>query len=280
MHIDLILVPYDSALRGARMGAGPEHLISHGLPAYLEKRGHDVGLVTIEMPRESWRAEIRTAFDLAAMIASRVRNSQRTGRFPIVLAGNCFSSVGVTTALGAGTGVLWFDAHGDFNSPETTIGGFLDGMALATIAGRCWTGMTSQLAGFAPVREQHVWLLGARDLDAAEEEVLLDSPVSRLSADLIGADLGDLVRRELDAPERLYVHCDLDVLDPTQGRVNQFSCAGGLTTDALCAAMRSLGSLETVAALTVTAFDPSYDDDGRVCTAAFEVIESFLSGQT
>src|SRR4051812_44792680 len=116
MHIDLIVVPYDSGHRGVRMGAGPEHLIARGLPAHLEARGHVVDVGTITPPSESWRAEIRTAFDLAATIAARVRESQRSGRFPVVLSGNCFASLGVVTALGANTGILWFDAHGDFNS--------------------------------------------------------------------------------------------------------------------------------------------------------------------
>ncbi len=259
------------------MGAGPETLVIAGLPARLERLGHQVGLSTVEFPAERWRAEIRTAFDLAAVVAGCVRESAQRGAFPVVLAGNCFASLGVIAALGGGTGVLWFDAHGDFNSPETTTGGFLDGMALATITGRCWTGMTSKLAGFTPVREQHAWLLGTRDLDVAEEEMLLDSPVGRVAADAVGADLADRVRRELDGPQRMHVHLDLDVLDPSEGRVNEFACEGGVSVANLSAAMRSLGTLETVSSLTLSAYDPSYDTDGRVCAAAFTVLESFFA---
>jgi arginase len=277
MKIDLILVPYDSAQRGVRMGAGPEHLVAAGLPAHLERLGHFVEVTTIDPPLDSWRAELRTAFELAAMIAASVRGSQRRGAFPVVLAGNCFASLGVVTALGAGTGVLWFDAHGDFNSPETTTGGFLDGMALATLTGRCFTGMSSRLLGFLPIREQDAWLLGTRDLDPAEEEMLLDSPVGRVSAESIGSELGDRVRRELDGPQQLHVHLDLDVLDPSDGQVNEYACEGGVSAANLRSAMQSLGALDTVAALTLSAYDPSYDIDGRVCATALAVLESFFA---
>ena len=277
MKIDLILVPYDSAHRGARMGAGPEHLIAGGLPAHLERCGHRVELTAVDPPADSWRAEIRTAFELAALIADCVRDSQDRGAFPVILAGNCFASLGVVAALGAGTGVLWFDAHGDFNSPETTTGGFLDGMALATLTGRCFTGMLARLPGFVPVREQHAWLLGTRDLDPAEEELLLDSPIGRVPAESIGAELADRLGKELDGPQQLYVHLDLDVLDPSDGRVNEYACEGGVSAANLRSAMRGLGSLDNVAALTLSAYDPSYDVDGRVRRTAFALLESFFS---
>jgi arginase len=276
MKIELILVPYDSAQRGTRMGAGPEHLVARGLPAHLERLGHHVELTTVDSPADSWLAEIHTAFELAALIAVCVRKSQQNGAFPVVLSGNCFASLGVVTALGAGTGVLWFDAHGDFNSPETTTGGFLDGMALATLTGRCFTGMSSRLTGFVPVREQHAWLLGTRDLDPAEEEMLLDSPIGRVPAESIGADLGERVRKELDGPQQLHVHLDLDVLDPSDGQVNEYACEGGVSAASLRSAMGALGTLDTVAALTLSAYDPSYDEDGRVCATAFAVLQSFF----
>lgn len=276
MKIELILVPYDSGHRGLRMGAGPEHLIASGLPAHLEQFGHSVDVITVDLPADSWRAEIRTAFELAALIADRVRESQRNGAFPVVLAGNCFASLGVVAALGAGTGVLWFDAHGDFNSPETTTGGFLDGMALATLTGRCFTTMSNHLPGFTPIREEHAWLLGARDLDVAEEEMLLDSPVGRVSVEAIEGTLGARVRRDLDAPEQLYVHLDLDVLDPSEGQVNEYACEGGVSAVNLRSAMYSVGELDTVAALTLSAYDPAYDADGRVCAAAFSVLDGFF----
>ena len=186
MDVDLLLLPYVSAHRDERMGAGPNALVAGGLHSRLEQRGHCVHrVVSIEPPAESWRAEIRTAFELAAALTTAVRATRDAGRFPLVLTGNCGpAALGTMAALPDGTPVLWADEHGDFNTPETTTGGFLDGMALATLTGRCWTQLArAQIPGHMPVAEEHVWLLGARDLDPAEADALRHSAINRIAAD-------------------------------------------------------------------------------------------------
>ena len=116
------------------MGAGPEHLIAMGLLDRLRERAGSVSLRELAPSDDTWAAEIGTAFDIDRHLARAVLDARSAGAFPLVLAGNCITSVGTIGGLGPGTtGVLWFDAHGDFNTPETTVGGFLDGMALATV---------------------------------------------------------------------------------------------------------------------------------------------------
>jgi arginase len=275
MNIDVLVVPYDSAHRGLRMGAGPQHLIACGLPAMLERLGHTVVMSTLEPPAGPWRAEPATAFQLATVIASRVKESRDRAHFPLVLSGNCISALGVVAALGDGSSVVWFDAHGDFNTPETTIGGFLDGMAIATITGRCWTAIAGRVPGFMPVAESRVWLVGARDLDPAEEEALQQSPVTRMPASDAGADAGRRACAALADAGPLYVHLDLDVLDPSEGRANGYAVESGISVAALTAMLAPLGGC--AAALTVSAYDPSFDADGRVWRAAFAALEAFFS---
>src|SRR4051812_25727184 len=79
MDIDIIAVPFDSAHRGVRMGAGPEAILAAGLPDRLARSGHRVTCLPVELPEGSWRAEIRTAFDLAGRIAERVRAARAGG---------------------------------------------------------------------------------------------------------------------------------------------------------------------------------------------------------
>ena len=79
--------------------------------------------------------------------------------------------------MGEPPSVLWLDAHGDYNTPETTTGGFLDGMALAMLTGRCWRAMTAQVPGFEPVAEKRVVMFGTRDLDSAGGELLRSSRI-------------------------------------------------------------------------------------------------------
>jgi len=69
-------------------------------------------------------------------------------------------------------GIVWFDAHADFNTPETTNSGFLDGMGLAIAVGHCWRSLSRTVEGFRPVREGNVVLVGGRGASPAEKERL------------------------------------------------------------------------------------------------------------
>src|SRR5262249_50325204 len=143
----------------------------------LAQAGHLVGRNVIIEPSGGRVAEIRTAFDLMRALAVAVRDARQRGFFPLVLAGNCNTCLGTVAGLGdgRGTAVLWFDAHGDFNTPETTTSAFLDGMALATLNGRCWSQLARTVPDFTPVSERTTCLVGARDLDPLEAEAISNS---------------------------------------------------------------------------------------------------------
>ena len=271
--IQVVAVPYDSAHRGRRMGAGPTHLVARGLLDRLRDTGRRADLRELAPSDGTWVAEIGTAFDLDRQLAGLVATARARGAFTLTLAGNCITSVGTVAGLGGGarTGVLWFDAHGDFNTPETTLGGFLDGMALATVVGRCWPALANGVPGFAPVPEENVVLVGARDLDPAESDLLAASGIVHLRPDEapgpLDAELEALARR-IDA---LYVHVDLDVLDGGEGLVNAYSGGPGLTRDELLEAIATAGRRCRVVAGAITAYDPGYDVDGCIGRAAIDV---------
>ena len=100
MVVQLLLVPYDTARRGWRSGAGPEHLIRAGLVDHLRSSGHTVAdLQVIESNSGGAPAEIATAFDLMRQVAVAVRAARAAGRFPVVLGGNCNTAVGTLSGL-------------------------------------------------------------------------------------------------------------------------------------------------------------------------------------
>src|ERR1044072_7120321 len=110
--IEIIQVPYDSAHRNARMGAGPEHFINNGVASFLHDRGYDVHLDSIEADA-SFPTEIKTAFELNRLLAECVRACVVNNRFPLVLSGNCNSSLGTLAVINViDTGIIWFDGHG------------------------------------------------------------------------------------------------------------------------------------------------------------------------
>jgi arginase len=272
-EIALIVVPYDSALFDTRMGAGPKHLVAGDLCERLRERGNEVRVDEITPDAGAVRAEIATAFDLNRRLASSVAAARKRGAVPITLAGNCNTAVGTIAGLGAErTGVLWFDAHGDFNTPETTVGGFLDGMALAIVTGRCWTRLASSVRRFAPVAEDRVILVGARDLDDEESVALARSGVVHLALDATSR-LAAAVDALATRVEQLYVHVDLDVLDASEGQANGFAGGPGLTLAEVLRAIETAGSRIPIAGAAVTAYDPSFDRTGSIRRAGVAVAE-------
>ena len=270
--VHVLAVPYDSAHHARRMGAGPMHLVARGLLERLRETGAGVELRELAPSSGGWVAEIGTAFDLDRQLARAVTEARTRGAFPLTLAGNCITSVGTIGGLGAGsTGVLWFDAHGDFNTPETTVGGFLDGMALATVVGRCWRSLTAGVPGFTPVAEENVVLVGARDLDPAEADLLAASGVVHLRAEDAATRLDTALEALGRRVDQLYVHVDLDVLDEREGRVNAYSGGPGLSCAELLAAIATAGRRCRVACGAITAYDPAHDLDGRVGRTAIDV---------
>jgi arginase len=268
MKLHLLAVPYDSALRTFRMGAGPDRLLEPGLGAQLQALGHEVRVDSIEVDSDIPPAEIRTAFELNRTLAERVRAASAAGWLPLILAGNCITAVGTLAGLSAyEPAVLWFDSHADFNTPETTTGGFLDGMALATATGRCWRQLAARVPGFRPTPEHKVVLLGTRDLDPLERDLLEQSEATVLDPEHVRRDL-DPALRNLGARARdVYVHLDLDVLEPAEMQANALAAPEGLRVEEVRAVLERIGRDFQVRAVALTAYDPSCDPEGRICEA-------------
>lgn len=104
-------------------------------------------------PVDEGRGEIARVIELDRRFAHRVRAARRRGTFPLVLAGNCNSCPGIGSD---GLGVVWFDAHADFDTPEDNLSGCFDVMALAMLTGTGWSALCRTIPGFSPVREGRV----------------------------------------------------------------------------------------------------------------------------
>jgi arginase len=283
IKLHALVVPYDSGFRGQRMGAGPERLLAaglfDGLPPHV-----DVTVTTFEAAPSlpTLRGEIARALDIQQWLAARVTAARGAGAFPLVLSGNCMAAVGIIAGLQARSrrvpGVCWFDAHADFNTPDTSESGFLDGMALATLTGRCWTPLTKQVPGFRPIPDEQVVLFGVRNLDAAERTALEGSDIHWLKS-LGDAPLASEKLRGLrERFGEVYLHIDLDVLDQSEGRVNPYASAGGLTRERLQQLVEEIGASFHVGAAALTAYDPSSDTEGRIPAIARDIVATILRG--
>ena len=186
-----------------------------GVPYHLDEYLPDLDLtpepaelITPELPAgEVWE---RLAV-LYTAVARAVTRGRADGERPVVVAsGDCLTALGTVAGLqaaGADPAVVWFDAHGDVQTPETSSSGYPAGMVLRLLTGYRPELIASRL-GLKPVAENRIVLAGARDLDPPEVTYLDQSQIRRREvADLDVADLPD-------GP--LYVHVDLDVIDGAQ----------------------------------------------------------------
>lgn len=276
MTIRLILVPYHLGHRSVGLGAGPVRMLDAGLTRVLNEALHTVAVTVVELP-EPPQHEVGATFDLNRQLARAVSNAVANGEFPLILAGNCISCVGTLAGLGEGVGIVWFDAHGDFNSPESSASGFLDGMALNVALGGSWRTAARRVPGFEPVAEPACALLGVRDLDPAEKELLDRSAVAVVRyGDLRGGGLERAVSRCRDTiancVQDVYIHVDLDVLNRDLVPANQFSPPGGLTPDELNRALEIVRERLNVRAAALTAYNPERDVGGLALAAATDVI--------
>lgn len=273
--LDVVTVPYDSGRRGYRMGAGPQALLKSGLVQKLRSAGHEVELVPVEAAASSTDA-VTVAFDLAARIARVVRASHSAGRFPITVCGNCFGSIGSLTGLSAANAALiWLDAHGDLNTPETSPSGFLDGMAAAAAVGWCHTEHTAGLDGFTPISESDLLLIGTRDLDDAEADLMRGSAVRSVTPAALDTLDGAL---STFAGRAMYLHLDLDVLDPVKvGPANTYAAEGGLGADDVARVIDGIAKHGRLAGMTLSSYDPAVDATGAVARAATDLITRAVS---
>jgi arginase len=265
-ELDLIAWPYHAGLAEVSMGLGPSVLATdERLREGVAAAGFKPRTVRVP-PVDETLPEIARIFELVRRLALRVAAARDRQAFPLVLAGNCVSCLGTTAGVGGGhgLGVVWLDAHADFDTPEDNLSGFTDVMGLAILTGGCWRALRETIPGFAVVNESRVVLAGTRDLEPYQRDRLAASRV-RVIPDGIAPDVRDPALDALrERAERVYLHVDLDVLDTSVGHANPYAAPGGPGLDAVLAAIDATFSRFDVPAAAITAYDPRVDHSGAI----------------
>jgi arginase len=282
MDIRILQVPYDSGHLNTRQGLGPGHFIENGLVDRLEAGGHKVEVSTVTSSAV-FPTEVGVAYELNGLLAREVKNARAAGFFPIVLSGNCNSSLGTIGGLHRpNLGVIWFDAHGEFNTPDTTTSGWLDGMPLTMATGRCWKAMLQTIPGFTPIKDQNIILMGARDLDPAEQGLLGESKIKVIQTqsepretnlEKLNSALNELKQHT----SGVYVHIDMDVFDLGGGKANSLHPPGGITPDDMLQYLDSITGACSVLACGVASYDPALDNDHVALEAGMAAIDRIIN---
>lgn len=191
-------------------------------------------------------------------LANGVAATIQAGDRPVAICGDCCATLGVMAGLqraGLSPTLIWFDAHGDFNTPETTPSGFLGGMPLAMAVGLGDQTLVKGV-GLQPWPESKVILTDARDLDPGERENVSRSQIRHLT------DI-DQVLDPANLPDGpLYVHIDVDVINPADAPAMNYPAPGGPSSEQVRGVLRSLAATDRVAAISVSLWEPALDPDG------------------
>jgi arginase len=293
--LSLVGVPMDLGADRRGVDMGPSAIRYGGLADQLERIDrtcHDDGDLPVPRPEErepestelggpaKYLDDIRVVCE---RLADRVGAIRADDQVPLVLGGDHSIAIGTAAGLAEerSTGVLWLDAHGDFNTPATTPSGNVHGMALAALLGAgpfadCdWTAAPG-------IDAANVALVGLRDLDNGEKQHIRESDVSAYTmTDIDERGISAVVREALEVAtadvDQLYLSLDLDALDPAEAPGVGTPVRGGLSYREAHTAMEFVHDAALpLCALDLVEVNPILDRHNQTAELACELAASAL----
>jgi arginase len=258
-HNQWLLTPYalDAPLPALARLAQPGWNVSSGVPSASADGNQLTRMASIHAPLASDVAKIATE-----------------GGRPVCIVGDCCQPIAVLAGLqraGLEPLVVWLDAHGDFNTHETTVTGYVAGMTIAMITGRGNQTLVDA-AGLKPLPDTDIILADARDLDPAERELLEQSKVAHLT------DFNELVERVNASDRVFYVHLDVDVLDAAEAPAQQYPVLGGPSVETLRNVAARLHQTGRLVSASMNPWALDKDTDGRTAAACWSIFNALVGG--
>jgi arginase len=290
---------------------GPKYMAEGGLVPMLQKLGCEVAGVEAATLTKAEQGEYG-AWNRAALESRHIGllvSKNRQGRVLLLgLLTNCTDLLGMLAGLqhlqpagipaGSGkehdereglaglkplrVGLIYFDAHADFNTPETTLSGMLGGMDVAVASGMCLTRLRLKTGLDPSLPTRYIVFGGLRDVDPLEQELLDRSECEFLTVADIRTHT-DAIDRQMERLSALvdviYVHVDMDVLDPSEVRGHPLTAPKGPASAELAAAIRTIFGYPKAAALGIASIPfGARDKDGLSLGAAYRLIEASVLG--
>lgn len=281
--ISLIGLPYQFGRRddggGYRMARGPEVLLAEdAVPRALREAGSaaaelrwldhldDAAPWTGEGPPLSPGDQMVRQLVQNRGLAEAVRQEKSRGHLPVSIAGGCNSSLGVVAGLDdPELGLMWFDAHADAETPETSTDGLFEGMPVSIIAGLSWKRWRENIPGFRVIPTSRIVQIGLHDQSFYDklpgERRGLGTIVGpdEVSTDGFEAAFSGALSGLAEQTGRIYVHIDTDVVDARIVRANKHAAEGGPTPDDLIWAVSRIAERARIEAVSFSSFDTSVD---------------------
>lgn len=297
--VRLIGVPLDLGASRRGVDMGPSALRIANLTAALERLGctvHDMGNLPVPQ-RESVRrpggdTELEAITVVCRELAARTAEVIRNGEFPVVLGGDhslsAGSVAGAATALaerGQRLGVIWLDAHGDINTPESSLSGNVHGMPVAHLLGLGDRDMASIATPSPALRAEDIVYVGLRDVDLAEREQIAALGIRAYTMrDVDERGLTTILHEAIAHAGQhtggLYLSCDADWIDPSEAPGVGTPVPGGATYREAHLAMELLADTGLLVGMDLVEINPVLDRANRTAELAVELIASALGKRT
>ncbi|NIP59889.1 MAG: hypothetical protein GWM92_16345 [Gemmatimonadetes bacterium] len=294
VRVGVVKNPYHGSRNVPELSLNPDYIHAAGLERLLERWDalltepiREVRLTDEEQEQYGkWNRLGMANGHLAEIVSENARRDLLT----VGLEANCNSVIGVLGGLQSSgpdgsrrrVGLVFIDAHGDFNTPETTLSGMLGGMPVAVSAGHALDRLRLKSGLADPVPVDHIVWGGVRDLDPLEAERFEEYGVRQISvADIrtLSENLHRQMRHLSESTDVIYVHIDMDVLDPAEVPGHDLNVPDGPTSEELAAALAEIFAYPKAAALGIASTPAGSDDPDEVSRrAALSLIHGAVEG--
>jgi len=220
----------------------------------------------------------------SGLIAGAVRQAIESGSWPVLTGGSCNHLPGMIGGIQQAVdatvrlGLLWLDAHGDFNTPHTTLSGMLGGMPVAVTAGLCHAAWRDGAGITAPLPTNRIMMIDVRNLDPAEEALIraTDVEIVRIAAGGL-EHVVQRVREFAESVDFIYVHVDADILDESLQPNHPTVEPGGLDVQQTMAIVEAAMQSGKVAAFGVVSINPEEPGGAISLRSGMELIVGGVS---
>lgn len=288
--VRIIGVPIDLGADRRGVDMGPSAIRYAGLHERLEKLGwvvEDNGNIDVPIAETREIQDKRLKYmpeivDVNQQLYQAVAQAINDGVIPLVIGGDHSLGIGSLAgcaASGKQFGVIWFDTHGDYNSLDTTSSGNIHGMPLAVANGIGAAELTGVGGTQRKIREENTVIIGARDLDDEEREMIHKSKITVFSmSDIDRLGMEEVVRRGIEVASRgtdgVHVSFDLDVIDPSEAPGVGTPVQGGITYREAHLAMEMLAECTCLLSMDVVEVNPILDTHNKTAELAVGLIGS------
>ncbi|PUB08422.1 arginase [Paenisporosarcina sp. OV554] len=293
LNISLIGVPMDLGQNRRGVDMGPSAIRYAGVVERLQEIGHtvtDEGNIQIAAAEKAASPDtnlknLKEVTDASTALANKIHDVMENGQFPLILGGDHSIAIGTLAGLGdryENLGVIWYDAHSDINTGETSPSGNIHGMPLAVSIGLGHEKLVN-IRGFAPkIKPENVVIIGARSIDPGEREIIKEQGIKVFTmhdidklgmTEIMDQTMWYLKDREVDG---VHLSLDLDGIDPIYTPGVGTPVPGGISYRESHLAMEMLFTFDMITSAEFVEVNPILDEKNKTADVAVALIGSLF----